>query len=1410
MQTSSVIKILMVDDAESDRLTYSRYLQSDSERNYRVIEAETLEEGLELWRSQQPDIVLLDLSLPDGDGLEFLEAINVDVAGKRVPVIMLTGQGNEKIAVNAMKLGAADYLVKGDITANLLTTSIRQVVRETALIQQLQQLQRSQLSHQAELEERNKLLERISEELQCTVEELRVSAEEKIEQHQLLQYEEDRYQNLFDFAPDGYLVTDLSGKILNANQAILKLLSISREFILEKPLVLFVASHNRDLFYTQLNRQASPSETKTILEITLINRQGVTFPAEITVAQNINFANQETQLFWMIRDISDRKVAEEALRASEAKSRVILETIPDLMFRVGADQVYRELVSPYRDIAIFPKDYDLGGLSVADVLPPEAVQTQLHYLQQALQTGELQVYEQQLQIGDRLQYEEVRIIKSGEDEALFMIRDISDRKRAEQALQELNQSLEAKVQERTQEIQLQAQMLEQIHDAVISTALDGTILTWNFGAEKLYEYKSDEAIGQNISMLYLNEDLSLIASKVFNPLMTQETHEVELQQRTKSGKIIDIILRLSVVRDAMGNPIRLIGCSNDISDRKRAEQELHQLNQSLERRVENRTALLRESEVKSRAILATIPDIMIRVGADNVYREQITPHRETSIYSRGFDIIGRSINEMFPAENVQLKIHYLQQAIQTGELQIYEQQLQINNRIQYEEVRIIKCGEDEALLMIRDISDRKRTERELQKMNQFLEAKVRERTQELWEVNQIQRAILYSTDYAIISTDTNGIIQTFNTGAEKMLGYNMEEVVGNATPELFFDAQELSDKITAASKILGKDIGVGIEALRYMASEGLIDEEWINIRKDGSRFPVSVSVTTLKDDSGQIIGALSVRKDISDRKLAEDALRASDQRWKFALESAGDGLWDWDVKNDEVFYSPQWKAQLGYADDEIENRLEVWENRVHPDDLAQCYVNINKCLTNEVLLYESEHRLRCKDGSYKWILSRGKVLEWDANGHALRLMGTHTDLSDRKQAEAQLQKINDELLRATKLKDEFLANMSHELRTPLNSILGFSESLKDEILGSLNEKQLKAIATVESSGEHLLALINDILDLSKISAGMVELDIASVSVKNLCSSSLVFVKQQAFNKKIQIHSHIPTHINNINVDERHIKQVLINLLTNAVKFTPNQGNINLLVAIGSGDTWQGEATIPQQIRKMNSPMILLQVVDTGIGIAAKDLQMLFQPFVQVDSALNRQYEGTGLGLALVKQLVELHGGQVIAESEVGQGSCFTVALPYEMSASNAIASIPSSTTSPSLDIAPDNAPLILLAEDNEANIQTFSSYLTAINYRVIIARNGIEAIAQAKANLPDIILMDIQMPIMDGLEATKLIRLDPNLINIPIIALTALAMEGDREKCLAAGANEYVAKPVKLKQLTNTIQQLLAKNEDHE
>ncbi|MDQ2100879.1 MAG: response regulator, partial [Tychonema bourrellyi B0820] len=317
---------------------------------------------------------------------------------------------------------------------------------------------------------------------------------------------------------------------------------------------------------------------------------------------------------------------------------------------------------------------------------------------------------------------------------------------------------------------------------------------------------------------------------------------------------------------------------------------------------------------------------------------------------------------------------------------------------------------------------------------------------------------------------------------------------------------------------------------------------------------------------------------------------------------------------------------------------------------------------------------------------------------------------------------------------------------------------------------------------------------------------------------------------------VPLNLPDLLIDERRMRQVLINLLNNAVKFTPNGGRITLEVSRQQRRADPDSADSPPQF--LVKDILRIAVIDTGIGIASEDINKLFQPFIQIDSALNRQYQGTGLGLALVKRIVELHGGRVLLTSEVGVGSCFAIefegrhggiefegrhggiefegrhgGIEFEgRHGGTAPTGAPSSVdlesqTEPRIEPSgpkqQEGSPLILLAEDNEANISTVSSYLKAKGYRILLAKNGEEAIALAKSENPNLILMDIQMPGMDGLEAMQQIRLDPSLVDLPIIALTALAMTGDRDHCLAAGANDYLSKPVKLKQLAATIQHLL-------
>ncbi|WP_445260507.1 PAS domain-containing hybrid sensor histidine kinase/response regulator [Pseudanabaena sp. UWO311] len=532
---------------------------------------------------------------------------------------------------------------------------------------------------------------------------------------------------------------------------------------------------------------------------------------------------------------------------------------------------------------------------------------------------------------------------------------------------------------------------------------------------------------------------------------------------------------------------------------------------------------------------------------------------------------------------------------------------------------------------------------------------------------------------------------------------------------------------------------------------------------------------------------------MTDRKLAEESLAESEAFNRQLVEEFPIGLASCRMDGQLVFVNTAFAKILGRTVEETLS-LSYWD--ITPSKYAEQEAEQVQLIQTQGRYGPYEKEYIHKDGylvpvllSGLMILQNGEILIWSSV----------QDISDRKQAEAQLQLANEELMRATRLKDEFLANMSHELRTPLNSILGMTEILQEEIFGSINERQLKSLQTIEHSSTHLLALINDILDVAKIESGQVTLDLSSTSIESLCKSSLSFIKQQALTKRIQLTLRVPKNLPEILLDERRIRQVLINLLNNAVKFTLEGGTITLEVAQVKLDIGATNLTTQNYLK--------ISVIDTGIGISAENIQKLFQPFVQIDSALNRQYTGTGLGLALVKRIVELHGGSIELTSELGVGSRFVINLPFNTGAPILEVQTEYDLTDQSRtsQSQPESlsSPLILIAEDNEANIGTFSSYLTAKGYRLVFATDGQQAIDRTKEHHPDLILMDIQMPVIDGLTAIKQIRLDPNLADIPIIALTALAMAGDREKCLDAGANEYLTKPVKLKQLATSIQQVL-------
>ncbi|MFZ5856872.1 MAG: PAS domain S-box protein [Chloroflexota bacterium] len=618
------------------------------------------------------------------------------------------------------------------------------------------------------------------------------------------------------------------------------------------------------------------------------------------------------------------------------------------------------------------------------------------------------------------------------------------------------------------------------------------------------------------------------------------------------------------------------------------------------------------------------------------------------------------------------------------------------------------------------------------------------------------------------SLDAKGCFLLINQTELNWLGYARQEVIGHP----------FSEFVTPDS----------METFRtnfpvFLKQGWIKDLEFEFVRKDGTTFPILVSATAIRDAEGNYVMSRSTVLDITERKKAEQSLRESEEQNRLLFEESPDAVVLFDEDGKVIRINHAFESLTGYTAAQLTGRS-LSDLGLLPEtevsELADAVVH--------ALQFSTEFAIT----TFKIRRADDEIRDVSVSVYGLKLVGrqhyltTMRDITAEKQVEETLRLANAEMERALRLKDEFLANISHELRTPLNAILGISESLLEQVAGPLNEKQVKYLTTVAESGQHLLELINDVLDLAKVNAGRIELDIAKLNVDMVAQSSLRMIRELAQKKRLDVQFEIDKGVKIIWADERRLKQMLVNLLSNAVKFTPEGGSLGLEIR---GDT--------------KEQIIHFTIWDTGIGIAQKDLRLLFQPFVQLDAGLTRGSQGTGLGLVLVSQMARLHGGSISVQSEPNKGSRFTISIPW-----TAVGLTSPLVENPAAQQAqpPSKAgrATILLVEDTVAVSMLIQDYLENHGCRVVTAVNGLEGLDQAQKIHPDLILMDVMMPEMDGLEATRRIRSDPELVNVPIIGLTALAMTGDRERCLEAGMNDYLSKPVQLKALLQLINDLLS------
>ena len=771
----------------------------------------------------------------------------------------------------------------------------------------------------------------------------------------------------------------------------------------------------------------------------------------------------------------------------------------------------------------------------------------------------------------------------------------------------------------------------------------------------------------------------------------------------------------------------------------------------------------------------------------------------------------------------------------------------------------------------------------LQRSKEDLEAEVKKRTEELEFVNANLNDRQFALDqHAIVSvTDIAGTIIDVNEKFCEVSGYSRYEMLGQN--HRFIKSDQHSPEFYT-------------ELWETISQGKTWQGEICNQSKDGQLYWVQSTITPFLDKAGKPYQFIAIRTDITHVKAAEIALLENEDRISLVIESSGDGIWNWDMLNETMSFTRLYEAMLGYEEHELPPLPSTWVDSVDPEQLPAVQETLRQYLQGEIAEYKVEVRLKCKDGNYKWVMCRGRLVERGSNGEPVRMIGIHTDISDRKRIEELVQnsadqlnraqsiakvgswefnlstqqltwskehyeifelselpseqlfeafrkkvfvddleqvdrllehaqktgegfsyeyrikcddglikyllatseslnnieesgqclrgtvqditerKLNEQRLisareeadRANRAKSEFLSSMSHELRTPMNAILGFSQLLEmDDVL---NKVQLENVQEIKKGGEHLLELINEVLDLAKIESGNIDLSLEPVVLDDVVEECFSLMSPLAVKQNISI-SHCDFKGAVVRADRIRLKQSLLNLISNAIKYNKENGSVTI------------------DIKHIENNKIRVLVTDTGLGIAEKDLKGLFQPFTRVGDSVST-IEGTGIGLTITKRIIELMGGDIDVTSEIGVGSSFSIELPLE------VVSEENPNKKQQADVLDNDSVIvkqhkILYIDDNPVNLKLVSRLLALHEHvHLLTAHTPSLGLELAETHLPGLILLDINMPEMNGYEVLDILKKDEKFKDVAVIAVSADAMYQDIERGMAAGFNEYVTKPI--------------------
>ena len=1165
-----------------------------------------------------------------------------------------------------------------------------------------------------------------------------------------LRQSESKLRTIFNATSDAICIHDpATGAILEVNQGMTRLYGYTQEE--------FRALSVADLSsgeppYSQADaiawiRKASGGEPQSF-EWQAKNRSGQLFWVDIRMS--LADINGQNRVVVAVRDMTEHKQAEAALRHQEAQFRLLIEHLPQRIFFKDRHSVYISCNQPYaNDLGIRPEE--IAGKTDYDFHPQPLAEQYRADDRRIMEAGAIMSFDEKYRSGNEDRWIHItKIPCRGPDANIIGIfgifEDISERKQAEEALRQSEEKYRA--------------LIETTGTGFLILDSQGKVVDANQDYVRLTGHEAlVEILGRGVEEWTAPYDLERNAGGVEMCVIQGFVRDLEIDYVGHGGQIIPVEINATVV--GSGGSIRILSLCRDITKRKQAEK------------------ALRESEERHRTILQMAMDGFWMVDKEGCLREVNETYSRMSGYSVQ-ELLGMRIPDLEVAESAADVAVHIQKIMGQGEHRFESRHRRKDGGIFDVEICAqYRPAEERIVTFIRDVSERKAIATEIEQHRHHLEELVAERTKELESAKAALADSLVRYDNLvdqshsiILEWDTSGSILFLNRWGIEFFGFSKEELLG----------RNVVGTIVAPVDANGEDLVRKMNEVQ-VAPDEFYSSENENIRKNGERVWISWTNKGILDHNGKLVKTLSIGIDRTVQRQNELALAQSREQLEETNESLREneaqlrkifdatpvGIGFANKKHIMQFVNPQFIEFFGANVGDSAPQLYL-----HQEDRDSIIEQLRRdgiVRNHEVQMFNREHQVRDMLITYLPISYGGEdgVLGWAI------------DITERKQAEKEILQARDAAEAANRAKSVFLANMSHELRTPLTAVLGFAEIMSRD--PGIPERARENLGIIMRSGEHLLTLINDILDLSKIDAGRVEVDRRDVDLGELIRDIVNMMRGRAEVKGLRLvldqSSEFPRFVN---TDPGKIRQILVNLVGNAIKFT-HAGQVSIRLAT---------ETTP------DGHSLVAEVRDTGIGIGRGDLDRIFHPFEQIG---NRMTEGTGLGLTITRQYVQMLGGRISVDSELGKGSCFRFTIP--LGNLNAASQAPSVRHQP-VGIGSPTADLrILIVEDQPENRLLLRCFLEPLGFQIRDAVNGQEAIGIFQEWRPQLIFMDRRMPVLDGLEATRRIKVLPGGAGTIIIAVSAHSFKEEQREMLAAGCNGFLAKPFGVDDLLALLKQQL-------